>query len=349
METRKRSRAKRFFPSSREELFSWFVRNWFMLGLVVSVLLASLFPEPGASGGVLHTELTTRIGIVVIFLLQGLTLPMSALVAGATNVRLHLLIQLFTFVILPLLGIVTDATLGSLLPPDLRQGLLYLCVLPSTIKTAVVFTSLAGGDAAAAVFSATLSSLIGVVATPLWIGFLARESGTTADLGPIVLEVVQLLIVPFFAGILLRRLFLRFADALKGATNHLASGIVLFVVYAAFCNSILEGTWQRHSWTISLLAFAIAAFVFALATGLSLLASRFVGLGRADTITVIFCAPQKTLASGAPLAKLIFTGSADLGLILLPLLFYHPLQLLAGGVLVSYLARPARSEAPSNG
>ncbi|HSC86887.1 MAG TPA: bile acid:sodium symporter family protein [Polyangiaceae bacterium] len=313
--------------------------NWFVLGLGAALGLALFAPAPGARGGVLHSELTTRLGVVAIFALQGLTLPLEALRRGASNVRLHLLIQAVTFGLLPALGWALDATLGPWLEPELRLGLLYLCVLPSTIKTAVVFTSLAGGDAAAAIFSATLSSLLGVVLTPFLLGLLGTGAQAGANFASVLGEIAQLLLVPFFVGLALQRPLRGWAARLKPFTNPISSSIVLFIVYAAFSNSVVDGTWTRQSFCSTALGLGAALLVFLVATSLTALLARGLRLSRADTITAVFCAPQKTLASGAPLARLVFPNQ-DLGVLLLPLLVYHPLQLLLGSLLVSWLSRP---------
>lgn len=312
--------------------------NWFILGLLLAVGLAYLNPALGAENGPLHTETSTRWGVALIFLLQGLTLPVRSLLQGATNLRLHLLIQAVTFLLLPLLGIGFHALFGAYLPEQLSLGLLFLCVLPSTIKTAIVFSSLAGGDAAAAIFSATLSSIIGVFATPLWVAWLSQTQGNSIPTGDIFGEIIQLLLAPLAVGLLFRGFVSKWIDPYKSLTNHIASLVVLFIVYAAFCNSIQEGVWEKHGFALNGLAAGLALLIFVLATALTWLLARLLRLSRPDSITAIFCAPQKTLASGAPLAKLIFAGQPEVGLILLPLLFYHPLQLFLGGLLISYFA-----------
>ena len=315
--------------------------NWLVLGLISSIAAAWLWPKPGSPGGWMHAEITTKVGIALVFWLQGATLPLGSLLSGAKNLRLHALIQGVTFLIMPLLGLVGDLALGSLVHRELRVGFLYLCVLPSTIKTAVVFTSLAGGNSAAAIFSATLSSLIGVLATPLWIEWLTRSSPIHVPLGGVVAQIVGLLVAPFVVGLMSQGWLSHRTMRLKNLSNPIGSVVVLFIVYAAFCDSISSGTWRDQNPMLSLSALLLAAGLFCVASGFTWLGAKALRLSEDDTITALFCAPQKTLASGAPLAQLVFLGQ-NVGLLLLPLLFYHPLQLLMGGVLVSKLGRRKR-------
>lgn len=335
--------AKAALPRSRFRRF--LTQYWFSLGLLVAVALAWCFPSGGRSVGTVDSGLLLHLGVVFVFFTQGLSLPLHDLLRGAKNVRLHLLIQGFTFVVIPLIGIALDAVVGRALSPELRLGLLYLAVLPSTIKTAVVFSSLAGGDTAAALFNATLSSLLGVIATPLWMGYLAKGAGVHVEFSSVLGEVVGQLVLPLLLGMLIRPFLARFIEPHKARWGHAASLVILFIVYRAFAQSFLEGTWQNHDLGTGLAAFGLALGFFLFTTWLTYVVSGWLALPRPDRITALFSAPQKTLASGAPMAEVIFAGRSDIGLILLPLLFYHPLQLLLGSVLVSLAARQGREPA----
>jgi sodium/bile acid cotransporter 7 len=245
----------------------WLRRNWFLVGLVAAVGLAWLFPAAGARGGLLHSEITIRAGVVVIYFLQGLTLALDALRHGALRWRLHVLVQAWTFLLFPLAGLLLDRVAGARLPPDLRTGFLFLCVLPTTISTAIVFTSVAGGNVAGAIFNATLSNLLGIALTPLWTGWLMRAGGRTLPLGPVILEIVLLLLVPLAAGQALRPWLRRWADARKPRLAGVNSGIVLFIVYAAFANSVEARVWERYGAHLMLLALAGVVLLFAFVMG----------------------------------------------------------------------------------
>ncbi|HEY0967314.1 MAG TPA: bile acid:sodium symporter family protein [Opitutaceae bacterium] len=320
-------------------------KNWFVLALPATVGLAWLLPGVGASGGWLRTEVTTKLAVAVIFFSQGLTLPAAALKQGALQWKLHVLVQSFTFLLFPLLGLALDALLGSRLAPDLRLGFLYLCVLPSTISTSVVLTTVAGGNTAGAIFNAVLSNVLGVFITPLWVTWLMQAGGQSQPLGPVVREIIVLLLVPLVLGQAARSVLRAWADARKKRLGDLNSGLILFIVFAAFCNSVEARVWSQYGFDVTLVAFAGVIIIFALATGLVEVLARLLRLDRADRIAASFCAPQKTLASGVPLAKVIFGAHPGLGLILLPIMFYHPLQLLVCGLLAGRWAK--RREAKS--
>lgn len=316
-------------------------KNWFILALPLAVGLAWLVPEAGASGGWLRAEVTTKLGVAVIFFCQGVTLPGAALRQGAMQWRLHLVVQSFTFLLFPLIGIVFDALAGEHLPRDLRLGFLFLCVLPSTVTSSVVLTTLAKGNTAGAIFNAVLSNVVGVFITPLWVAWLMKAGGEVRPLGPVVREIFVLLLVPLIFGQVMRIWLRAWADARKKLLSNLTYGIILFIVFAAFCNSVKSRLWEQQSGSVSLLAAGGVLVIFLIAIGLVEVIARAVRLDRPDRIAASFCGTQKTLASGVPLAKVIFGAHPGLGLILLPIMFFHPLQLLVCGVLAGWFARRA--------
>jgi len=326
-------------PAPPKPPMAFLSRNWFVLSLPLTVALAFLVPEAGASGGWLQSQVTTKAGVAVIFLLQGLTLPSAALRKGLSQWRLHLLVQSFTFLFFPLLGIVLDRALGHFLPPDLALGFLYLCVLPSTVSTSVVLTGLAGGNTVGAIFNAVLSNVLGVFITPLWIAWLMQKGGSSQPLAPVIVEIIALLLVPLGIGQLLRLRLAAVADKRKKVLGNIASGVILFIVFAAFCNSVKSHLWTQHGPGVTAKAALGVLLVFAIAMAAVEGAARLLRLDPADRIAASFCAPQKTLASGVPMAKIIFGAHPGLGLILLPLLFYHPLQLLVCGMLADRWGR----------
>ena len=316
---------------------SWLRKNWFLLGLLGAVGLAFAAPGPGSEDGLLHTRVTTRLAVVVIFLVQGMTLASEAIREGLARIRLHVVVQAFTYLVIPLVALALDRLLGHLLAPELRLGFLFLAVLPTTISTAIVFTSLAGGNAAAALVNATISNVLGVFVTPLWVGFLLEARGEAIPVWPMIRELVLLILVPLAVGQVLRPLLRAHIDARKPAAGVLNSALVLFIVYAAFCKSVDSGVWTRHGPAPLVGALAGSILLFAIVMALTVLAARVFRLTEADRIAALFCAPQKTLAAGAPMAQLIFGAHPGLGLIMLPVMIYHPVQLLVGGFLVNRL------------
>ncbi len=312
--------------------------DWFLLGLLGAVLLAWLLPEPGARGGSLHPELTNKLGVALIFFLHGLTLAFGALVAGARKWRLHVLVQATTFIWFPLLGLALLAVIGAGLDPDLRTGVFFLCALPSTVSSSIALTAAAHGNVAAALFNATLSSLLGVVLTPLWLSVALGTSGQTLPLGPVVAELVRWLILPLVVGQALRPWLGGWADRQRASLSVVDRLTILFLVYTSFCDSVQAGVWKSGLSTL-----AIASVLCVLLLGVALLstwlAGRALGFDDSDRIAALFCGSKKSLAAGVPMAGLIFGAGPRLALLLLPILIYHSLQLLVGGWLAGRLAQ----------
>lgn len=322
----------------------WWRVHGFLLGLVVAVILAFVFPEPGARGGVLQPELVNNGGIALILFLQGLSLALEKIRAGAGNWRLHGLIQAYTFVIFPLVGLGLNAVTLVAWPGEpeaIRQGFLYLCVLPSTISTSVVLTAVAHGNTAGALFNAALSNILGVMATPLLVQLLMNRTGQSGPIGPLLLKITLLTLVPFAAGMLLRPRLAAWVDAHKAWVARLSNAVILFIVYAAFCDSVQERIWAVHGLGLTMQVLGVTLGLFGLMSGLVFATCRALRLDRGDMIAAYFCSVKKTLAMGVPLAVLIFGERADLPLILLPVMLYHPVQLFLNGLLASRWARSA--------
>ena len=320
----------------------WIRSNGFLIGLVLAVIIAFLIPEPGSRGGSLHAETVNNFGIALILFLQGLSLAFEKIRAGAGNWRLHLVIQSFTFIVFPLAGLLLDATIPRIWPNEpeaIRQGILYLCVLPSTVSTSVVFTAVAGGNTPGALFNAAVSNIFGVIATPLLVQLLMEKSGGNAPFLPLLGKIVLLTLVPFAAGMLLRKYVKVWVNTHKVWITRISNAVILFIVYSAFCDSVTEQIWQRYGFGLTGIVFLIVAILFAGMSFLILGANRALSLSREDAIASYFCSVKKTLAMGVPLAMLIFGDNANLSLILLPVMFFHPLQLLVNGILANHWAK----------
>jgi len=320
----------------------WWRNHGFLLGLVGAVVLAFLFPAAGARGGALQPELVNNGGIALILFLQGLSLALEKIKSGAGNWRLHGLIQAYTFVIFPLAGLALNALTTVLWPGEpeaIRQGFLYLCVLPSTISTSVVLTAVARGNTAGALFNAALSNIVGVIATPLLVQLLMNRTGQAGPIGPLLLKITLLTLVPFALGIILRPRLAAWIDARKAWVARISNTVILFIVYTAFCDSVQDRIWATHGLALTLQVLGVVLGLFGAMSGLVFATCRLLRLGREDMIAAYFCSVKKTLAMGVPLAVLIFGERADLPLILLPVMFYHPVQLFLNGLLANRWAR----------
>ncbi len=320
----------------------WWRLHGFLLGLVGAVVLAFLLPAPGARGGALQPELVNNGGIALILFLQGLSLAVEKIRSGAGNWRLHALIQAYTFVIFPLAGLALNALTTVFWPGEpaaIREGFLYLCVLPSTISTSVVLTAVARGNTAGALFNAALSNILGVIATPLLVQLLMDRTGQSGPVGPLLLKIMLLTLVPFAFGMVLRPRLAAWIDAHKAWVARISNTVILFIVYTAFCDSVQERIWATYGLALTLQVLGVTLGLFGVMSGLVFATCRWLRLGREDMIAAYFCSVKKTLAMGVPLAALIFGERADLPLILLPIMFYHPVQLFLNGLLANRWAR----------
>lgn len=301
----------------------------FLLLLILTVALASLLPARGVGARVANVAADG--GIVLLFFLHGAKLSRAAIVGGAAAWRLHLATLATSFVIFPILGLAVAHS--GMVPADMRTGLLFLTLLPSTVQSSIAFTAIARGNVAAAVVSASFSNLLGIVATPLLVAMLMQRSGdgSLISIGAVEGIVLQLLL-PFVIGHLLRPWIGGFVERHRAAIGRVDRGSILLVVYAAFSAAVVEGLWGKVSvvelavlagWCVGLLA-----VVLLLTWGLA----RAMGLSRADAIVLQFCGSKKSLASGVPIAGVLFPASAA-GPILLPVMLFHQIQLMACAVL----------------
>jgi solute carrier family 10 (sodium/bile acid cotransporter), member 7 len=316
-------------------------QNGFIIALLCAVGLAFLFPSAGAKGGWLHPDLVNNIGVALILFVQGLAMAVERMKAGAGNWRLHLIVQGFTFLVFPVVGWVFHEVTRAIWPGEpgaLSDGFLYLCVLPSTVSTSVVLTSVARGNTPGAIFNAGLSNILGVMLTPLLVRFLMQASGQVASFGPLLLKITLLTLVPFIVGMACRMALRKWVDQNRRFLNLISNGVILFIVYTAFCDSVEGRVWERYGVGLTLQVLGAVVILFTTVSLLVLGVSSLVRLSREDFIAALFCSVKKTLAMGVPLAQLIFGTHANLGLILLPIMFYHPFQLFICGLLANRFA-----------
>jgi sodium/bile acid cotransporter 7 len=322
----------------------WIRGNGFILALFAAVLLAFVFPKPGSKTGFLHPDLLNNFGIALILFLQGLSLAFEKIRSGAGNWRLHLTVQSFTFVIFPIVGLLFHLASPFVWPSEpkaIQSGFLYLCVLPSTVSTSVVLTAVARGNTAGALFNAAFSNIIGVFLTPVLVQLLMKTTGQSTPLGPLLIKILLLTLAPFFAGMALRNYVKRWVDAHKPWIARISNTVIVFIVYTAFCDSVEEKIWQSYGLALTAEVLIAVVILFTVISGLVWSVCRMLRLNREDLIAAYFCSVKKTLAMGVPLAMLIFGKRADLSLILLPIMFYHPLQLLVNGILANRWAKHA--------
>lgn len=316
---------------------SRFLPDNFTLTLVGVVIAASLLPCRG--DWAVAFNVITNIAIGLLFFMHGAKLSREAIVAGLTHWRLHLLVFASTFVMFPVLGIALRPLLQPLVTPDLYVGVLFLCALPATVQSAIAFTAVARGNVAAAVCSASASSLIGIFLTPVLVGLLLSQHGAAASLDAVRAIVLQLL-VPFIGGQIARRWIGEWVQRHKTALGTIDRSSILLVVYTAFSEAVIQGLWQQIPLRALAGLLVVCAVLLGLALAITTFAARRFGFDKADEITIVFCGSKKSLASGIPMARVLFASSA-VGAVVLPLMLFHQLQLMVCAVLAQrYAARP---------
>ncbi len=321
----------------------------FLLTLIATLIAASLLPCRGASVAVFHALTIVVIGLM--FFLQGARLSRQAMLSGLGAWKLHLMIFGCTFVLFPLLGLALHAALSTLLTPSLWLGILFVCTLPSTVQSSIAFTSIGRGNVPAAVCSATASNLFGIALTPLLVGLLLSRAGGGIS-GHAVLSIVLQLLVPFLLGQGLQRWIGGWARRNRTLLSFTDRGSILIVVYTAFSEAVVQGLWHR----LSAPTLGVLVLIDALLLLLVLLATRYgarmLGFPHEDEIAIVFCGSKKTLAAGVPMAGVLFPP-AIAGLVVLPLIVFHQLQLFACAVLARRYAnsqpRVAAGQAPRTG
>jgi solute carrier family 10 (sodium/bile acid cotransporter), member 7 len=309
----------------------------YTLALLATVASAALLPCRGVMAD--FFDRFSVVAIALLFFLHGARLSRQSIVAGLTHWRLHGFVLACTFVAFPLLGLlITRLSPPGWLTPELTIGVLFLCALPSTVQSSIAFTSIACGNVAAAVCSASLSNLVGVFATPLLVSSMLVTEGSGPNLDAIGKIVLQLF-VPFVAGHLARPLIGVWVERKRKLLAYTDRGTVLLVVYVAFSASVVEGLWQLLPISALGALLIVVMILLALALLFTTFASRRLGFNREDEIAIVFCGSKKSLASGVPIAKILFAGNPALGMIVLPVLLYHQIQLMACAVLAQRYAR----------
>ena len=315
----------------------------FTMALAATVGLATLLPVQGEAAEGMHW--LADAAIALLFFLHGARLPREEVIAGIAHWRLHLLILSLTYVAFPLIGWLVVATMpASLLPPALAMGVQFLCLLPSTVQSSIAFTSMARGNVAAAVCSSTLSNIGGILVTPLLVALFLKVQGAALSLDTIGTIAAQLLL-PFVLGQLLRPWVGGWAARHKTLLKFTDRGSILLVVYLAFSEAVANGLWLQVPPQSLAVLLAIDCVILAIFLGGTTLLTRRLGFSKADETAIVFCGSKKSLVSGVPMAGVLFSP-ATAGLVLLPVMLFHQIQLMACAVLARRYADAAEALNP---
>jgi solute carrier family 10 (sodium/bile acid cotransporter), member 7 len=311
----------------------WSRIDKFLAAILLTVAFAAVMPARGETAAAVGW--LADAAIVLLFFMHGAKLSPQEALVGARHWRLHVMVFLGTFALFPLLGMSAHFLAPNFLPGPLWAGVILLTALPSTVQASIVFTSVAGGNVPAAMFSATASSLLGVFLTPLIAGFLLARHGLDISARSVLGIVVQLLL-PFVAGQLLRPWIGAYLTRHPRALKSVDYGSILIIVYAAFSHGVVDGIWHQIGagdlFKVALVDIALLATVMAILT----FVSRQLGFSRADEIAIVFCGSKKSLVNGVPIASLLFAG--HVGLVVIPLMLFHQMQLMVCASLARHYA-----------
>lgn len=309
----------------------------FTIALVATVLAATVLPCRGEAA--IAFARAAKASIMLLFFLHGAKLSREAIIRGAGAVKLHVSALGLTYLVFPAIGLLIALAPETLVSANIKAGIMFLAVLPSTVQSAIAFTSIGGGNVAAAVCSASLSNVIGVFLTPLLAGILIHTQGTTGDLDTVaaIRSVVVTVLIPFVAGHLSRPLTAAFIARHATVLGKVDRGAILLVVYTAFSAAVVDGLWSRVSGFDLAVVAALSVVMLAAVLLASLWLARLTGMSRADKVALMFCGSTKSLASGVPIAAALFAAPL-VGMLMLPLLIYHQIQLIVCAVIARFYA-----------
>ena len=309
--------------------------DWYLVALLATVGIAALIPARGIGATVMGYA--TYGAVALLFFLYGARLAPQAILAGVMHWRLQGLVFLSTFAVFPIVGLILVAVFRPWLGETLSLGLLFVAVLPSTVQSSIAFTSIARGNVPAALCSASISNLAGIVVTPALVALLISSKSGGFSLSALEDIALQLLL-PFALGQLARPFIGNWITAHRTITQIVDRGSILLIVYAAFSEGMVAGVWSAIS--LQSLALVIALDVLMLAVGLTVttVVSRLLRFNKEDEIAIVFCGSKKSMASGIPMANILFAGQA-VSLIVLPLMLFHQIQLMVCASLARRYAR----------
>lgn len=310
-------------------------KHAFTLSLLLGVLLAILFPSGGAKGGFLQPELTTKLGVWIIFFLQGLSLPTSELTTGYKPKRLQAFVLSWNYLLFPVVVGLLLLPLSFVLLPELRLGFWLLAILPTTVSSAVVFTTVSGGNTSSAIFATVFSNLLSVLVVPtIAVAYFAVETDARMPLAPLFTKLFLLIMLPLIIGQIIRKFLPDVSKAVSKRTKGWGNWIIIFIVHCAFAQSVSSGFLDQLSAVSIMMVLSITVIVLLFVSRLVWWSSLLIKPTRDQRITAFFCASQKSLATGLPLATSILAaapGVVDGAAVLIPLMCYHPAQLVLAG------------------
>lgn len=311
--------------------------DWFIPALACAILLGKLWPDGGIATGPFSIRSLSGIGVSVIFLLYGLRLNFFTILKSMWNWKLHLLIQLSSFIIFPLFAIILKFIIGN--DGALWQGVIFLSVMPSTVSSAAVLVSLANGNVPAALFNSSLSSVLGIIFPPIFLSLLTGNSTAGFDAGIVFQKLAIQILLPIVVGVILNPVFGKTAIKYRRFTRYFDQTVILSIVYYSFANSFHINQFQGLTVLNIVGLVSILVLLFILINFFIYKVSAKLRQPTPDLITALFCGSTKSLVHGSTMGRLIYAGNPSLGVIILPLLIYHTLQLMLSTIMVNWFKK----------
>lgn len=310
----------------------------FVLAIIAVVIIAYLFPGWGSADSNVPLDTIGSAGISLIFFFYGLKLSPDKIKNGLKNWKLHLLVQASTFLLFPLIILLFYPFVQTEKAEVLWLSFLFLAALPSTVSSSVVMVSIARGNIPAAIFNASISGLIGIAVTPLWMGLFLKNAATDFDLGSIYIKLLLEILLPVCIGLLLQRYLGKYTQQFGRQLTLFDKSVILLIIYKSFAESFEQGVFTSVGITDFVLITALVLVLFFSVYYLTGFLSQKMGFNREDRITAQFCGTKKSLVHGAVFSKVLFPATFPAGMILLPLMLFHAIQIFIISVIASRLS-----------
>ncbi|MBD8490807.1 bile acid:sodium symporter [Echinicola sp. CAU 1574] len=317
--------------------------NGFFLALIGTIVLANIFPEWGAPDSIIPFKEITHYGVSLIFFFYGVKMDPVKLRSGLGNWKLHLLIQSTTFLVFPAVVLLMKSVFGTD-DSSIWLGAFYLSALPSTVSASVVMVSIAGGNIPAAIFNASISSIVGIFITPIWMELFLEGSEMNFDLLDTFWKLSLQVLFPVVIGFLLHGVLGKWVNKYSTGLKYMDQSIILMIVFSAFSAAVGQGMFEGQSWAFLLTLGGLMLLLFLAMAAMMFGMGKLLGFSREDQITVLFCGSKKSLIQGAAMGKVLFPDPVTFGVILLPLMLYHALQLVSGSMIAQQLAERNKAD-----
>src|SRR5690554_3980544 len=311
----------------------------FVIAIIVVIGIAYLFPQWGTTSSPIPLDTISDIGIGFIFFFYGLKLSVGKLKNGLKNWKLHLLIQASTFLMFPFIVLAFRPFLQTQEQEAIWLAFFFLAALPSTVSSSVVMVSIAKGNIPAAIFNASISGIIGIAVTPLWIGMFLNQTATDYNLKSIYISLISQILLPVILGLLLQKYWGKFAIQYKNQLTLFDKSIILLIIYKSFAESFEEDIFSSVSLTDLLILSTVVIILVYLVFFTTGFISKKLDFNTEDRITAQFCGTKKSLVHGTVFAEILFPSTMSIGLILLPLMIFHAAQIFIVSIIATRLAK----------